>query len=93
MNLEQIKETQEILNHHLSKVLEELRAVVNFIAGDVSILGKKEKDNLKPNGIVEEISCTQVEIHSTIKELESQVDKLVKATYNKQDLSICKMSD
>ena len=41
MNLEQIKETQQSLNHQLSKVLEELRTIVNFIAGEeVSVLSK-----------------------------------------------------
>ena len=80
MNLEQIKETQQSLNHQLSKVLEELRTIVNFIAGEeVSVLSKTldEKDIREyTNGILDKIALSQQENNELLNALNRQVDKL-----------------
>ena len=96
MNLEQIKETQEILNHHLSKVLEELRAVVNFIAGEdigKSIINPEEVDNRDyTNGILEKIAYSQQENNELLNKLSNQVNKLIDGTYNREELANCNVS-
>lgn len=95
MNLEQIKQTQENINHQLSKILEELKAAVSFIAGnELAVLGDKiqDEDTIDyTNGILEKIAYRQEENFSLLHQLQTQVSKLSDSTWQivEQDISSC----
>lgn len=90
MNLEQIKDAQQNLNHQLSKILEELRAVVNFIAGEeLAVLGDKIQDEDTrdcTNGILEKITYKQEENASLLHQLQTQVSKLSDSTWQSKQM-------
>ena len=94
MNLEQIKQTQENINHQLSKILEELTTAVSFIAGnELAVLGDKMQDE-DTNGILEKIAYRQEENTSLLYQLQTQVSKLSDSTWQReeiveQDISSC----
>jgi hypothetical protein len=88
MNLEQIKETQENINTQLSKVLEELRTIVNFIAGEAfPVLGVEEEGVAATNGILENITYKQEKNITLIGELHRQVVILSNRTYQREDIA------
>ena len=95
MNLEQVKQTQENINHQLSKILEELTTVVSFIAGnELAVLGDKIQDEDTrdyTNGILEKIAYKQEENASLLYQLQTQVSKLSDSTWQivEQDISSC----
>ena len=90
MNLEQIKQTQENINHQLSKILEELKAVVSFIAGnELAVLGDKMQDEDTidyTNGILEKIAYRQEENTSLLYQLQTQVSKLSDSTWQSEQV-------
>ena len=89
MNLEQIKDTQESLNNQLSKILEELRAVVSFIAGEeLAVLGEQKEVDTRDyaNGILEKIAYEQQDNTSLLYQLQTQVNKLSDSTWQKEEM-------
>ena len=98
MNLEQVKQTQENINHQLSKVLEELTTAVSFIAGnELAVLGDKMQEGDTrdyTNGILEKIAYGQQSNVSLLYQLQTQVSKLSDSTWQReeiveQDISSC----
>ena len=96
MNLEQIKQTQENINHQLSKILEELTTAVSFIAGnELAVLEDKIQDEDTrdyTNGILEKIAYSQQENNELLNKLSNQVNKLIDGTYNREELANCDVS-
>lgn len=91
MNLEQIKEAQQNLNHQLLKVLEELRVVVKFIAGeDINNLALGEQDSASApiNGILDSIAYSQQENNNLINLLNNQVGKLADSTFQRDQIVV-----
>ena len=90
MNLEQIKQTQENINHQLSKILEELTTAVSFIAGnELAVLGDKIQDEDTrdyTNGILEKIVYGQQGNVSLLHQLQTQVLKLSDSTWQREEM-------
>ena len=90
MNLEQIKQTQENINHQLSKILEELTTAVSFIAGnELAVLGDKMQDEDTrdyTNGVLEKIAYRQEENFSLLHQLQTQVSKLSDSTWQREQI-------
>lgn len=90
MNLEQIKQTQENINHQLSKILEELTTAVSFIAGnELAVSGDKIQDEDTrdyTNGILEKIAYGQQGNVSLLHQLQTQVSKLSDSTWKREEI-------
>ena len=82
MNLEQVNQSQEILNQRLNDELNELENVVNTISGNYTTVPSDSIAVKEPNGLLEDITIKHDTLTSLIMHLNTTISRLKEATYN-----------